>query len=55
MECVGNLELEKGGGRHGIGSRTLEKAVLIELFQTEVREFSYKDPKVLTTEDTGFF
>lgn len=57
MECVGNLELERGGVRHGIGSASEEKAVLIELFlfQTEVWEFSYKEPKVLTAEDTGFF
>lgn len=59
MECVGNLELEKGEVRHGIGSGTMEKAVLIEPFQTEFSysdwEFSYKEPKVLTTEDTGFF
>lgn len=33
----------------------MEKAVLIELFQTEVWEFSYKEPEVLTAEGTGFF
>lgn len=48
MECVGNLELEKGEMRYGIGSASKDKAVLIELFlfQTEVWEFSYKESKV---------